>query len=178
MRKKEKKINFEWIRITIDYFSVSSKADKNIEVIFPIMISFITSMMYYIWNDTEHALKVFSELLLNLDSILIGFTGILVTLLLTTENKTINTLREKEIDRKLYGKKVNLFDLLHILFTNALLNELILLLIVLFNLFLMGLICNKEICLIGLIIEESMILNIIFSMIRGVNNLYWTFKKN
>ena len=142
------------------------------------MISFITSMMYYIWNDTEHALKVFSELLLNLDSILIGFTGILVTLLLTTENKTINTLREKEIDRKLYGKKVNLFDLLHILFTNALLNELILLLIVLFNLFLMGLICNKEICLIGLIIEESMILNIIFSMIRGVNNLYWTFKKN
>ncbi len=173
----KKKLNLEWIRIIIDYFSISNKNDKNTEIMLPIIISTITSMIYYIWNDTVHALKIFSELLLNLDSILIGFTGILVTLLLTTENKTINILKEKEIDRKLYGKKVSLFDLLHILFTNSLLNELILLFIVLFNLFLMGLICNKEICLIGLMVEEFMILNIIFSMMRGVNNLYWTFKK-
>lgn len=174
----KKRINLEWIRIAIDYYSVSNKNDKNAEIILPIAISTITSMMYYTSKDTVHALKIFSELLLNLDSILIGFTGILVTLLLTTENKTINILKEKEIDRKLYGKKVSLFDLLHILFTNALLNELILLLVVLFNLFLMGLICNKEICLVGLMVEEYMILNIIFSMMRGVNNLYWTFKKN
>lgn len=173
----KKKLNIEWIRITIDYLSVSNKNDKNAELILPIIISTITSMIYYIWNDTVHALKIFSEILLNLDSILIGFTGILVTLLLTIENKTINILKEKQLDRKLYGKKVSLFDLLHILFTNALLNELVLLLIILFNLFLMGLISNKEICLIGLMVEEFIILNIIFSMMRGVNNLYWAFKK-
>lgn len=125
-----------------------------------------------------YALKVFSELLLNLDSILIGFTGILVTLLLTTENKTIDILKAKKTDKKLYGKKVSLYDLLHILFTNALLNELILLLVVLFNLFLLGLICNKLISTIGLVVEEYMILNIIFSMMIGVNNMYWTFKKD
>lgn len=142
------------------------------------MISILTSILYYLFNDTVHTLKVFSELLLNLDSILIGFTGILVTLLLTTENKTIDILKEKKTDKILYGKKVSLYDLLHILFTNALLNELILLIIVLFNLFLMGLICNELITRIGLIVEEYMILNIIFSMMIGVNNMYWTFKNN
>ncbi len=71
-----------------------------------------------------------------------------------------------------------MYDLLHILFTNALLNELILLIIVLFNLFLMGLICNELITTIGLMVEEYMILNIIFSMMIGVNNMYWTFKNN
>ena len=106
------------------------------------------------------------------------FTGILVTLLLTTENKTIDILKEKKTDKILYGKKVSLYDLLHRLFTNALLNELILLIIVLFNLFLMGLICNELITTIGLMVEENMILNIIFSMMIGVNNMYWTFKNN
>lgn len=108
---------------------------------------------------------------------LIGFTGILVTLLLTTENRTIDTLKKKESPKKLYGKKVNLFDLLHILFTNSLLNEIILLLVVMLNLFLRGLLYNKILSLLGLIIEVFMILNITFSMMRGVNNLYWTFKK-
>lgn len=98
--------------------------------------------------------------------------------MLTTENKTIDILKAKKTDKKLYGKKVSLYDLLHILFTNALLNELILLLVVLFNLFLLGLTCNKLISTIGLVVEEYMILNIIFSMMIGVNNMYWTFKKD
>ena len=172
----KKKFNLEWLRIPIDYIKVSD--DIRTVVKLPIVISILTSILYYLFNDTVHALKVFSELLLNLDSILIGFTGILVTLLLTTENKTIDILKEKKIDKILYGKKVSLYDLLHILFTNALLNELILLIIVLFNLFLMGLICNELITTIGLMVEEYMILNIIFSMMIGVNNMYWTFKNN
>lgn len=98
--------------------------------------------------------------------------------MLTTENKTIDILKAKKTDKKLYGKKVSLYDLLHILFTNALLNELILLLVVLFHLFLLGLTCNKLISTIGLVVEEYMILNIIFSMMIGVNNMYWTFKKD
>ena len=172
----KKKFNLEWLRIPIDYIKVSD--DIRTVVKLPIVISILASILYYLFNDTVHALKVFSELLLNLDSILIGFTGILVTLLLTTENKTIDILKEKKTDKILYGKKVCLYDLLHILFTNALLNELILLIIVLFNLFLMGLICNELITTIGLMVEEYMILNIIFSMMIGVNNMYWTFKNN
>lgn len=172
----KKKFNLEWLRIPIDYIKVSD--DIRTVVKLRIVISILTSILYYLFNDTVHALKVFSELLLNLDSILIGFTGILVTLLLTTENKTIDILKEKKTDKILYGKKVSLYDLLHILFTNALLNELILLIIVLFNLFLMGLICNELITTIGLMVEEYMILNIIFSMMIGVNNMYWTFKNN
>lgn len=172
----KKKFNLEWLRIPIDYIKVSD--DIRTVVKLPIVISILTSILYYLFNDTVHGLKVFSELLLNLDSILIGFTGILVTLLLTTENKTIDILKEKKTDKILYGKKVSLYDLLHILFTNALLNELILLIIVLFNLFLMGLICNELITTIGLMVEEYMILNIIFSMMIGVNNMYWTFKNN
>lgn len=172
----KKKFNLEWLRIPIDYIKVSD--DIRTVVKLPIVISILTSILYYLFNDTVHALKAFSELLLNLDSILIGFTGILVTLLLTTENKTIDILKEKKTDKILYGKKVSLYDLLHILFTNALLNELILLIIVLFNLFLMGLICNELITTIGLMVEEYMILNIIFSMMIGVNNMYWTFKNN
>lgn len=172
----KKKFNLEWLRIPIDYIKVSD--DIRTVVKLPIVISILTSILYYLFNDTVHALKVFSELLLNLDSILIGFTGILVTLLLTTENKTIDILKEKKTDKILYGKKVSLYDLLHILFTNALLNELILLIIVLFNLFLMGLICNELITTIGLMVEEYMILNIIFSMMIGVNNMYWAFKNN
>ena len=121
--------------------------------------------------------KIFSEILLTVDSMLIGFTGILVTILLTTENRTIDTLKKKESPKKLYGKKVNIFDLLHILFTNSLLNEIILLLVVMLNLFLRGLLYNKILSLLGLIIEVFMILNITFSIMRGVNNLYWTFKK-
>ena len=172
----KKKINLEWLIIPIDYIKVSD--DIRTVVKLPIVISILTSILYYLFNDTVHALKVFSDLLLNLDSILIGFTGILVTLLLTTENKTIDILKANKTDKKLHGKKVSLYDLLHILFTNALLNELILLLVVLFNLFLLGLTCNKLISTIGLVVEEYMILNIIFSMMIGVNNMYWTFKKD
>ena len=173
----KKTLNLEWIRIIIDYFFVSNKRDKNIEIVLPLIISIFTSMIYYSCKNVVYALKVFSEMLLTVDSMLIGFTGILVTLLLTTENKTINNLKEKEINQKLYGTKVNLFDLLHILFTNALLNEIILLLVILFNLFLRGLFYNRIFCLLGLMFEVYMILNITLSMMRGVNNLYWTLKK-
>lgn len=172
-----KKFNIEWIRIVIDYLQVSDKQDKNIEIVFPVFLSVITSGLYYRFNDIVYAVKIFSEILLTVDSMLIGFTGILVTLLLTTENRTIDTLKKKESRKKLYGKKVNLFDLLHILFTNSLLNEIILLLVVMLNLFLRGLLYNKILSLLGLTIEVFMILNITFSMMRGVNNLYWTFKK-
>lgn len=99
----KKKINLEWLRIPIDYIKVSD--DIRTVVKLPIVISILTSILYYLFNDTVHALKVFSELLLNLDSILIGFTGILVTLLLTTENKTIDILKAKKTDKKLYIKK-------------------------------------------------------------------------
>lgn len=170
-------MNIEWIRIIIDYLSVSDKKEKNIEIIFPIIISIVASVSYYRYKDVVSTLKIFTEQLLNVTSVLIGFTGILVTLFLTTENKNIKSLREKETKKFLYGKKVTLFDLLHILFTYALLKELILLLILLFNQYIRGLFYNKTISFAGLFLEIFMILNIIFSMMRGVNNLYWIFKK-
>ena len=170
-------MNIEWIRIIIDYLSVSNKKEKNMEIIFPIIISIVASVSYYIYKDVVSTLKIFTEQLLNITSVLIGFTGILVTLFLTTENKNIKSLREKETEKFLYGKKVTLFDLLHTLFTYALLNELILLLILLFNQYIRGLFYSKSISFVGLFLEIFMILNIIFSMMRGVNNLYWIFKK-
>ena len=170
-------MNIEWIRIIIDYLSVSNNKEKNMEIIFPIIISIVASVSYYIYKDVVSTLKIFTEQLLNITSVLIGFTGILVTLFLTTENKNIKSLREKETEKFLYGKKVTLFDLLHILFTYALLNELILLLILLFNQYIRGLFYSKTISFAGLFLEIFMILNIIFSMMRGVNNLYWIFKK-
>ena len=170
-------MNIEWIRIIIYYLSVSDKKEKNIEIIFPIIISIVASVSYYRYKNVVSTLKIFTEQLLNVTSVLIGFTGILVTLFLTTENKNIKSLREKETKKFLYGEKVTLFDLLHILFTYALLNELILLLILLFNQYIRGLFYNKTISFAGLFLEIFMILNIIFSMMRGVNNLYWIFKK-
>lgn len=169
--------NLEWTRIVIDYLSVSDKKDKNFEVVLPVVISVCTAFSYYLWGDIHSALKKFCELLINVDSILIGFTGILVTLLLTTDNKNITSLKEKKVDKKIYGKNATLYDLLHILFTNALLNEIVLLLIIMFNLFMMGLIKLDALSLIGLIVEVFMILNISFSMMRGVTNLYWTLMK-
>ena len=50
-------MNIEWIRIIIDYLSVSNKKEKNMEIIFPIIISIVASVSYYEYKDVVSTLN-------------------------------------------------------------------------------------------------------------------------
>ena len=111
-------------------------------------------------------------------SILIGFTVMLITLLLTSSGENIDNIKKITTDKMIYGKAITLYQGLHIQFSHSLFSEIFLLLIVLFYLFLNGLGWVKGIDIAFLGIEVYLTLNILLSILRGIANLYFSFYKS
>lgn len=130
------------------------------------------------FGDVSHALSALAELLPTAISILIGFTVMLITLLLTSSGESIDRLKKIANDKELHGKKITLYQGLHIQFSHSLFAEIFLLLIVFFYLFLHGLgwLGRKKVIFLG--VEIYLTLNILLSILRGIANLYFSFYKN
>lgn len=177
-KKKEPFLYLEWVYLTFGYASAVRKNEIVFEVLFPIAVSAGCSYVYYGLDLVRPALKGLANLLPSILSILIGFTIMLITLLITGDNGNIDSLKDFKTNKKFLGSRnLSLFQILHIQFSFSLFIEITLLLIVLFSMFYMGVWSSKTFETILLFLECALTLNTLFSILHGVTNIFFSFFK-
>ena len=145
----------EWIRPLHDYYCTILLPEVIYEIVVPIIISLVCSIIYKTNNKTAIALSKLADILPTVVSILIGFTVMLITILLTVSGGNIEELKKQKTNKKIGGKFVSLYQGLHIQFSHSLLLEIALLLMVLVYLFLHGLCKNGTVEFIFLLLCHS-----------------------
>lgn len=167
----------EWLRPIFHYYIAIKKNEAVFEILLPGVIAGIGSFWYSKAGKVEAALAALAELLPTAISVLIGFTVMLITLLLTSDGEGITKIKAAKTGKKIHNKEITLYQGLHIQFSHSLISEILLLLLVFFYLFLKGLGRGQHIGTIFLAFETYLTLNILFSILRGVANLYFSFYK-
>ena len=125
-----KHIYMEWIIPIRDYYCSIRKNEVVFEIISPLLIS-LTCVAFYFYNGKLIvALDGLSDLLPTAISILIGFTVMLITLLLTSSGDNVERLKKLETEKVLYKKPLTLYQGLHIQFSHSLFSEVFLLLLI------------------------------------------------
>lgn len=167
----------EWLVLIVDYYASLRNNDRVFEVLLPGVVAVICTSIYSKLGMVFVALDGMAELLPTADSVLIGFTVLLITLLLTSNGNSIDKLRGITLEKQLHGKKIDLFQGLHIQFSHSLLSEIELLIYILAYLFFKG--CGMEIWIacVFLSVEIYLTLNVLMSIIRGITNIYFSFYK-
>ena len=171
-------IYFEWLYPIRYYYRTLRINEIIFEVLFPIVVSVIADCLYFNIGLTDKALSSLAELLPTSISILIGFTIMMITLLLTCSGENVNKLKSEKTNRKIGKQQISLFQGLHIQFSHTLVSEVILLLIVFFYYFIRGLGISGwlGLCILGL--EIYLVLNILLSILRGMVNIFFSFFKD
>lgn len=97
MKKQEtglgKYIYMEWLFPVKDYYCSIRKNEVFFEIIFPLLCALGCTYSYFRLGKVHNALDGLSGLLPTAISILIGFTVMLITLLLTSNGENINKLK-------------------------------------------------------------------------------------
>lgn len=93
-----------------DYYFSIRKNEVIFEIAVPMLISAVCSFMYFSNGKVFIALNGLAELLPTAISILIGFTVMLITLLLTSSGDNVELLKTIESDKVLYKKPVTFID--------------------------------------------------------------------
>ena len=106
MKKQEtglgKYIYMEWLFPVKDYYCSIRKNEVFFEIIFPLLCALGCTYSYFRLGKVHNALDGLSGLLPTAISILIGFTVMLITLLLTSNGENINKLKAKELSKIIY----------------------------------------------------------------------------
>ena len=170
-------IYMEWVIPIIDYYQSLRNSEKMFEVILPSVIAVFCTITYWKKGKLFLALNRVADVMPTAISVLIGFTVMLITLLLTSSGPSIETLKKTVTDRKLHGTDIPLYQGLHIQFSHSLFSEVFLLLLIFFYMFLYGIGVPIWTGVLFLILEIYLILNVLLSIIRGVTNLYFSFFK-
>ena len=168
-------IYMEWLIPIKDYYCSIRKNEVVFEIIIPIFASLSCVFLYFKERKIEVALDGLSELLPTAISILIGFTVMLITLLLTSSGENVEQLKKIITTKTLYKKPLTLYQGLHIQFSHSLFSEIFLLLLIFFYLFLKGIGVSLVISVILLFSEIYLTLNILLSILRGIATLYFSF---
>lgn len=165
----------EWIILVIDYYQILRAPEVVFEIITPLVCAALCSAYYYKIGKVYIALKHLSNILPTAISILIGFTAMLITLLLTSNNESINTLKANKLKKKIHNRSVSLYQGLHIQFSHILVSEIILLILVFFYLFSSGIGMSIVVAMLFLIVKIYLLLYILLSVLRGITSLYFAF---
>ncbi|MCI9573860.1 MAG: hypothetical protein HFH97_14845 [Lachnospiraceae bacterium] len=119
----------EWLRPIADYYLTIKINEAMFEIILPAIAAVVCTCLYYIYGDVNCALRALADLLPTAISILIGFTVMLITLLLTSSGENIENIKKNITDKKVHGKAITLYQGLYIQFSHLLFSEVLLLLI-------------------------------------------------
>lgn len=171
-------IYLEWIYPIRDYFIASKKRELIFDVLLPIILSAVVYFVSFYKNTVELTTDKLAGMLFSITSILIGFSSMLVTVLLTSSGESVDKLKKYNLKIKLYEKNITLYQKLHIQFIYSLVSEVLLLLIILLFYFMHDTleIYSKDGCFLVLFVFG--ILNILFSLIREITNIYFSFYRN
>ena len=170
-----KYLYMEWMIPIKDYYFSIEKNTVFFEILIPLIISLFCTVTYFFNCNLSLALDGLAHLLPTAISILIGFTVMLITLLLTSSGYNIESLKKIETGKRLYNKPITLYQGLHIQFSHTLFSEIFLLLLVFLYLFLKGICISVRVSSVVLFAEIYLTLNILFSILRGVTGLYFSF---
>lgn len=165
----------EWLFPVFDYYSSLRKSERRFEILLPLLAAIISSAVYVKIGKVSIALDALAELLPTAVSILIGFTVMLITLLLTTDSEQIRKLKEEITENRVRGKKITLYQKLHIQLTESLFSEVFLLLAVFAYLFYSGIASARLMEIIFLIAEVYLTAHILLGIIRSITHLYCVF---
>lgn len=179
MRKHKEKTNglgLEFLYIFLDYYSALEFKTALFEMMIPAVASLICSINYYHCGLIHKALIKLSDLLPSAISILIGFTAMMVTLLITTDNSNVNKLKETKTEKIIREKPVTLFQKFFIQSCHSLFNEIILLLIVFLYLYFCGFgKMNTILSFAFLFIQTYLVINILISIFNNITSIYYSF---
>lgn len=171
-------IYLEWLYPVRDYF----KSSELKELIFDVFVPILLSVGIYLISLHRDAVAVTTEklasMLFSVTSVLIGFSIMLVTILLTSGGDGVNELKKRTVKKELYGKNITLFQKLHIQFIYSLVTEVLLLLVILFFYFMHDTLDVYSKDGYFLLVFVFGILNILFSLIREITNIYFSFYRN
>ncbi len=180
MMKRESKglgscIYSEWIIVIVDYYRVLRKSEVIYETVVPVIGAILCSIIYYNIGKVYIALKGLSNILPTAISVLIGFTAMLITLLLTSNSDSVNKLKSITLEKRIHNQEVSLYHGLLIQFSHILVSEIVLLISVFFYLFCAGVGIGLVVAVLLLAVEIYLILNILLSVLRGITNIYFSF---
>lgn len=167
----------EWIIPVFDYFRSLRKNEVMFEIVIPAIVSVVSSFVYFSINKETVALDALSEILPSAISILIGFTVMFITLLLTSDTPAIKRLKDEITDSEVRSEKINLYQKLHIQLTESLFAEVLLLLIVFGYLFAKGIGATMTIKAIALSVQVYLTMHVLLSIVRSTTHLYCVFYK-
>ncbi len=170
-----KYIYSEWLFPIKDYYCSIRKNEIVFEIVIPALCAVGCTLCYLHAGKIYNALGGLANLLPTAISILIGFTVMLITLLLTSNSENVNNLKEVSTFKMLYKEPTSLYQGLHIQFSHSLFSEVVLLLLVFCYLFWHGLGVPIIIAAIFLVAEIYLTLNILLSVLRGITSLYFSF---
>ena len=165
----------EWLFPVFDYYSSLRKSEWRFEILLPLLVAIGSSVVYVKISKVSTALDALAELLPSAVSILIGFTVMLITLLLTTSSEQIGKLKTEITENRVRGKKITLYQKLHIQLTESLFSEVFLLLAVFAYLFYSGITSALIIEIVFLIAEVYLTAHILLGIIRSITHLYCVF---
>lgn len=179
MKHKEDKkgLGLESSIIIFDYYQSLKGKEWIWEFIFPIITSIVITIIYYCNNTITPALHKLADLLPTTISILIGFSTMVTTLLITSESKRIEKLKETTVENKKIRKNnLTLYRKVLIKSCHSLLIEIILLFIVFLYLYLHGLnIINGCISFLFLLFETLYLIEVLISIFSNIKEIYFAF---
>lgn len=165
----------EWLFPVFDYYSSLRKNERCFEIVLPLLAAIVSSAIYVRIGKVSIALDALAELLPTAVSILIGFTVMLITLLLTTDSEQIGRLKKEITENRVRGKRITLYQKLHIQLTESLFSEVFLLLAVFAYLFCSGITSLLLLEIVFLLVEVYLTAHILLGIIRSITHLYCVF---
>ena len=168
----------EWLKPIFDYYSTLKFKYAAFEIFLPLLIGAFCTFKYRELGKIDDALDALSELLPTAISILIGFTTMLITLLLTSSGENIEKLKHINTEQKINKLPLSLYQSMHIQFSHSLFSEILFLMLIFMYLFLKGFELSEWIPITFLVIFVFYIMNILLSVLRGIANIYFSFYKN
>lgn len=166
-----KKILYSELKYPIkDYFATVSKQEIIFDLIIPIIVGVIAS--YLIFDNINDAnISNFIGFIINSSAILIGFTLTCIAVLISSNNKNIELIKETKTTRKIGKKVIKLYQLLLVGFEYTLITEIV---ILLYNLAFMIIMSSSTVCVNKYLffIDIVFVLHIIALNLRNSTNLY------
>lgn len=158
-----------------DYYSILKIKYCIYELVIPAVIGVGCAFVYSYYNKVENALDKLCDILPDTIAILIGFSTLLITLLLTGNENAIERLKKHKTEIELNRCKVSLYQCLHIQFTHSIFTEILLILLIFFYLFLKVFSLPDIVHTLFLGLFIILTLNIFLSLLRGITNLYFSY---
>ena len=165
----------EWLFPVFDYFQSLRRNEVVFEILVPLFTAIIASIVYAAIENITFALNALADIIPTAISILIGFTVMFITLLLTSNTVAIHQMKNKKTKAKIRGQSISLYQKLHVQLTESLFAEVTLLLSVFCYLFFKGIGMALAIQFVFLTVEVYLVLHILLSIVRSTTHLYCVF---